>query len=73
MESMPILHANQIFTIVFEDDLSFAEVRSVLDSLLDQDAFNARVQQDRLEYRIDVGQSSFHVWVREMDVLIQRR
>jgi len=72
MESMPILHANQIFTIHFEEDFSFAEVRGILDRLLHQDAFNGEVQEQKIEYHIDLDHSSFRVWVWELDVLIQR-
>jgi len=72
MESMPILHANQIFTIIFEEDLAFSEVRGVLDYLLDRNAFQATVQEDQIEYHIELGQSSFRVWVWDMDVIIQR-
>lgn len=73
MESMPILHANQIFTIFFEDDLAFTEVRGVLDYLLERQAFSERVQSSTIEYSIDVDQSSFHVWVWDTDVVIRRR
>ena len=44
MESMPFLHANNIFTITFEDDLAFTEVRSILDQLLERNAFNPEIQ-----------------------------
>ncbi|MBI5569929.1 MAG: hypothetical protein HY914_08300 [Desulfomonile tiedjei] len=73
MESMPILHANQMFTILFDEDFTFAEVRAILDRLLDQNAFDGEVQQHQIEYYIDLDHSSFHVWVREMDVYIHRR
>ncbi len=73
MESMPILHANQMFKIFFEEDLAFSEVRAVLDHLLDCNAFHADVQNGEIEYHIDVDQASFHVWVWEMDVIIQRQ
>lgn len=73
MESMPFLHANQIFTISFEDDLAFSEVRGVLDWLLERDAFSSRVQAAQIEYHIEGDLGSFHVWVWEMDVIILRR
>ena len=73
MESMPILHANQIFTVLFEEDFSFAEVRAILDRLLSQNAFSGEVQQHQIEYYVDLEDSSFHVWVWEMDVFIQRQ
>lgn len=72
MESMPFLHADQVFTIVFNEDLTFVEVRSILDQLLAENAFDHEVQEDRGFYRLDVEAASFHVWVSEMDVIIKR-
>lgn len=74
MDSIPFLHAGQVFTIIFEDDLDFAEVRGILDRLLAQDAFDVVVQQARREsYWIDLENSSFQVWVSEMDVIVRRQ
>jgi len=74
VDSIPFLHAGQVFTIVFEDDLDFAEVRGILDRLLAQDAFDVVVQQARREsYWIDLENSSFQVWVSEMDVIVKRQ
>jgi hypothetical protein len=73
MDSMPILHANQIFTIHFEEDLAFSAVRSILDDLLRHEAFTEEAQHNRFEYLIDVEEASFHVWVWELNVAIQRR
>ena len=74
MDSIPFLHAGQVFTIIFEDDLAFAEVRGILDRLLAQDAFDIVVQEARREsYWIDLENSSFRVWVSEMDVIVQRQ
>jgi hypothetical protein len=74
MDSVPFLHAGQVFTIIFEDDLGFAEVRGILDHLLAQNAFDVVVQQARREsYWIDVENSSFQVWVSELDVIVQRQ
>ena len=72
VESMPFLHANQVFTITFVEDLSFVEVRAILDHLLACDAFNPDIQEDRGPYHIDAGDSSFRVWVTEMEVIIMR-
>jgi hypothetical protein len=72
MDSIPFLHANRIFTILFTDDLAFAEVRGILDYLLEENAFSSEVQLTKLEYVVDLEDASFHVWVSEMDVLIER-
>jgi hypothetical protein len=73
MDSIPFLHANRVFTIFFVEDLAFKEVREILDSLIDQDAFDGEVQELRGRYRIDLGHAEFHVWVSEMDVIIQKQ
>lgn len=69
---MPFLHANQIFTITFLEDLTFSEVRGILDHLLARAAFDADVQEERGFYEMDVEESSFRVWVSEMEVIIER-
>ncbi len=73
MESMPFLHANQIFNISFEEDLAFSEVRAILDYLLSRNAFSRKVQETEGFYIIEVEDASFGVWVQEMDVIIERR
>jgi|GEM_PF-464828 len=73
MESMPFLHANQIFTITFLEDLAFADVRQILDHLLEADAFKPEVQDERGHYVIELERNSFDVWVCEMEVIIQTR
>lgn len=73
MDSIPFLHANRVFTIFFLEDLAFKEVREILDTLLDQDAFDIEVQKLRAEYRIDLGHAQFNVWVSELDVIIQKK
>ena len=72
MESMPFLHAGNIFTITFEDDLEFVEVRFILDQLLGLNAFHADVQAEQGYYILDYKTSAFRVWVSEMEVIIQR-
>ncbi|MGC8602814.1 MAG: hypothetical protein ACP5VS_03895, partial [Desulfomonilaceae bacterium] len=72
MESMPFLHANNIFTITFEDDLAFTEVRSILDQLLARNAFNARIQETENAYCLTCGDAQFSVWVVELEVIIRR-
>jgi hypothetical protein len=72
MESIPFLHANQMFTITFEDDLSFVQVRAILDHLLAENAFDEEVQAERALYEIEVEDGSFKVWVAEMEVIVQK-
>ncbi|MFH1116019.1 MAG: hypothetical protein V1792_19065 [Pseudomonadota bacterium] len=72
MDSMPFLHADQVFNVIFFEDLTFTEVRSILDHLLDHNAFLPEVQEDAGLYHIDVEGYSFQVWVAQMDVIIKR-
>jgi hypothetical protein len=73
MESMPFLHGNQVFNIVFDQDLAFSEVRAILDYLLDRNAFCAEAQETADYYAIDVEDTAFQVWVSETDVIIARQ
>jgi hypothetical protein len=73
MESMPFLHANQVFNIFFLEDLAFAEVRAILDHLLANHAFDIRIQETQDCYHIDLDTSSFQVWVSETNVMIERQ
>ncbi|MGC8660499.1 MAG: hypothetical protein ACP5U1_15645 [Desulfomonilaceae bacterium] len=72
MESMPFLHANNIFTITFEDDLEFTEVRSILDQLMERNAFSQQIQEDEGAYCLTCGHAQFSVWVIELEVIIRR-
>lgn len=72
MESMPFLHAGQVFTIVFLEDLAFSDVRSILDQLMAENAFDSEVQDQRGYYGLEVAGDSFQVWVSEMDVIIRK-
>ncbi len=72
MEFIPFLHASQIFNIACEDDLAFSEVRTILDRLLQENAFDLVVQQARAHYRIEVDEGLFEVWVAQMDVFVRR-
>ena len=72
MESIPFAHANQMFTITFEDDLSFVQVRAILDHLLAENAFDEKTQEDRALYEIDVEDGCFKVWVAQMEVIVQK-
>jgi len=73
MESMPFLHANRLFKIIFEEDLTFAAVREILDVLLARDAFNLEIQENVDRYSLEVDTESYNVWVSEMDVYIVKR
>ncbi len=72
MDTIPFLHANRIFTITFQDDLAFFEVRAILDRLLKDHAFEPSIQERADEYSIEVEEVEFQVWVDEMHVIIHK-
>jgi hypothetical protein len=72
MESIPFVHANRMFTIVFFEDLAFSEVRYILDYLLQRNAFDPDVQDDEGFYVVDIENCPFRVWVSERDVIIEK-
>jgi hypothetical protein len=72
MDSMEFLHAGRIFTLLFLEDLTFSEVRAILDELMAQDAFHVDIQEMRNPFMIDVENCSFRVWVSDMRVAIER-
>jgi len=72
MESIPFLHEGRIFTIIYLEDLAFAEVRGILDELLALDAFSAEIQRTQGYYAINLEDASFNVWVHQLDVIIKR-
>ena len=66
MEVYPFHHRNLIFNIITEYDLTFKEIRNILDQLLKNEAFNERrenwgsgklcnFQLDNIEYEMDVN------------------
>jgi hypothetical protein len=72
MESIDFLHAERIFTIHFRDDLTFVDVRKILDTLLSRNAFDPEVQQETDWYSLDFGHAAFSVWVSHMHVVIEQ-
>jgi hypothetical protein len=72
MESMPFLHANQIFTLTFFEDLAFADVRAIIDELIGKNAFAPEVQENEGMYVIERETACFSVWVTGLEIIIRR-
>lgn len=70
MEFIPFLHSGRSFNIACEDDLEFKEVRSILDQLIELQAFDS--DDIKGSYRIDAEDNEFEVWVMEASVFIHR-
>jgi hypothetical protein len=72
VEPVPFFHANQLFTIFFEDDLAFTEIRRVLDMLIEDEAFDPKLQERINEYHLELDDACFDVGVAGMNVYIRR-
>ncbi len=75
MEVYPFHHRNLFFHIITDYDLSFVEVRGILDYLLDAGAFKEEgedwgegklydVQLGKVQYAVDVNQYEVAVYQR---------
>ncbi len=72
MDWTEFLHENQVFKIIYEDDLAFSEIREILDHLIAQNCFHEQVAQGGGAYQVNLEKSSFNVWVVGMEVIVQR-
>ncbi len=74
MEVYPFHHQNLFFNIITDYDLTFKEIRGVLDYLLKMEAFS---EGDEFEggkfYDIRLGHVLYEVDVHRCEVLIYRR
>jgi hypothetical protein len=75
MEVYPFHHQNLFFHIITDYDLTFAEVRGILDYLLEVEAFQE--EQENWEqgkfYDIQLGKLLYEVEVNRYEVVIYRR
>ncbi len=66
MEVYPFHHKNLFFNVVTDYDLTFTEIRNILDQLLQKEAFDAKgdhwgrenlytLRADNIEYEVDVN------------------
>jgi len=75
MEVYPFHHQNLFFDIITDYDLTFAEVRGILDYLLEVEAFKEE-QEDWEQgkfYDIRLGKVLYEVEVNRYEVVIYRR
>ncbi len=65
MEVYPFHHKNLFFNIITDHDLTFTEIRNILDQLLQKEAFDGKgdhwgcgnlytLRADNIEYEVDV-------------------
>ncbi len=75
MEAYPFLHRNLFFNIITEYDLTFKEIRGILDTLLKKDAFHVEDQnwEGGKIYDIDVDHVQYIADVNRYEVAIYKR
>ncbi len=75
MEIYPIHHKNLIFNIITDYDLTFTEVRGILDYLLNAGAFGeqARVEETGKFYDVTLEDIQYVVDVNAYEVVVYQR
>ena len=75
MEVYPFHHRNLFFHIITDYDLSFKEVRGVLDYLLDAGAFKEEGEDwgEGKLYDVQLGKVQYAVDVNQYEVAVYRR
>jgi hypothetical protein len=80
MDTYPIVHRNLIFNIIAEYDISFSEIRKLLDHLIDENAFAVEGQYsadgpqmyelylDDYHYVVDVLNYEVAIYKREKKI-----
>lgn len=80
MDTYPIVHKSLIFNIITDQDISFSEIRKMLDHLIDEGAFQQEGQQpmgapqmyelyiDNYHYVVDVLKYEVAIYKREKKI-----
>ncbi|MGB9736293.1 MAG: hypothetical protein ACP5JP_08180 [bacterium] len=76
MDVYPIVHKNLIFNIITSEDISFVEIRKLLDYLIEEKAFEKSEDQLTYEpemYEIYIDDYHYVVDVQDFEVAIYKR
>lgn len=75
MEVYPIHHRNRVFRIITEYDLTFVEVRGILDYLLEAGEFpqNGEEPGEARLYDFKLGSVEYSVDVQSYEIVVYRR
>lgn len=76
MDIYPIVHKNLIFNIITNEDISFVEIRKLLDYLIEEKAFEKSEDQLTYEpemYEIYLDDYHYVVDVQDFEVAIYKR
>ncbi len=76
MDVYPIVHKNLIFNVLTDEDMSFIEIRKLLDYLLEEKAFDTAKDSLAYEpeiYEIYIDDYHYVVDVQDYEVAIYKR
>jgi len=74
MESYPFHHQNRIFKLFTDYDLTFVEIRGLLDELIDADAFLIDDKEaEWTSYQVYFQDFVYEVWVLYPSIIIRTR
>jgi hypothetical protein len=76
MDIYPIHHKNLLFNLITDYDLTFKEVRAILDDLLDKGAFRQQEAEDAEAGRffdLEIEKIQYVVDVNGYEVVVYRR
>ena len=76
MDTYPIVHRNLIFNVITDQEISFSEIRKLLDHLIDENAFENDEQYSMDEpqmYELYIDDYHYVVDVLNYEVAIYKR
>ncbi len=72
MEVYPFHHKNLFFNIITDYDLTFKEIRDILDYLLEGEAFSPEEEEGKF-YDVQLGRVQYEIDVHGYEVVVYRR
>jgi len=75
LEPFPFHYRNKLFQLYTEYDLTFKEVRALIDELLEMDAFNMdrNGEEEWIPYQIEYKDHFYEVWVSFPGIVISKK
>jgi len=73
MDIYPIHHKNLLFNLITDYDLTFKEVRAILDDLLDRGAFRGLDAEAGRFFDLEIEKIQYVVDVNGYEVVVYRR
>ncbi|MGC9324589.1 MAG: hypothetical protein ACP5G0_07560 [Desulfomonilia bacterium] len=72
LEKIPFLHRQRMYNIIIEDDISFAALHHIIDSLIDQGAFLGGEPSAEL-FSVTFGKTCYTIGVDGIDIVVAVR